>query len=153
MDNTFNKDLVTALSAIPTIQKDASNPFYQSRYLTLDRMIEVVKPIFAKHGLAIQQNIWAVGDGMACRTVIRHISGEKLESDVLVFPCPQKDPQKIASLVTYLKRYQLGAFLGISTDSDDDANMVAEKPAVKPKAAAKPAIKVSQLDPDDGVPF
>ncbi len=130
----FNKDLVSALGAIPVIKKDASNPFFNSQYLTLDHMIEVVRPILAKHNLAIQQNIWAVGDGMACRTVLRHASGDKVESDVLIFPCTQKDPQKIASLVTYLKRYQLGAFLGISTDSDDDANSVAEKPAAKPKA-------------------
>lgn len=145
MDNTFNKDLVSALGEIPVIHKDAQNPFYNSTYLTLDGIINAVRPIFKRHNLAIMQNIWAVGDSMACRTIIRHSSGESIQSDVLTFPCPHKDPQKIASLVTYLKRYQLGAFLGISTDSDDDANAVAEKPA---KAAPKKAaIK------DDMVPF
>lgn len=139
MDNTFNKDLVACLSDIPVIHKDAVNPFYSSKYLTLDAIINTIRPIFKKHNLCFMQNIWAVGDGMACRTTIRHISGDSIQSDVLIFPCAQKDPQKIASLITYLKRYQLGAFLGISTDSDDDANAVAEAPVRKAKAGKPPA--------------
>jgi hypothetical protein len=124
----FNADLVAALGEIPVITKDAQNPFFNSKYLTLDAIINTVRPILAKNRLAMIQNIWAVGDGMACRTTIVHTSGQQLQSDVLIFPCLQKDPQKIASLITYLKRYQLGAFLGIATDQDDDGN-AASKPA------------------------
>ena len=138
MDNSFNKDLVSALGEIPVIHKDASNPFFNSKYLTLDGIINTVRPIFRTHNLALMQNIWAVGDGMACRTVIRHISGESIQSDVLTFPCPHKDPQKIAGLVTYLKRYQLAAFLGIAADEDTDGNDVAEQPKAKATKKAAP---------------
>ena len=147
MDNSFNKDLVCALGEIPVIHKDASNPFFNSKYLTLDGIINTVRPIFKRHNLAFMQNIWAVGDGIACRTTIRHTSGESISSDVLTFPCPHKDPQKIAGLVTYLKRYQLAAFLGIAADEDQDGNAVAVErqiPAVKSKK--KPGI-------DDGIDF
>jgi hypothetical protein len=37
------------------------------------------------------------------------------------------DPQKYGSLISYYKRYQLQAMLGVSTtDEDDDANMVSQ---------------------------
>ena len=147
-DSNFNADLVAALGEIPVIHKDASNPFFNSQYLTLDGIINTVRPILAKHRLALMQNIWAVGDGMACRTTIKHVSGEKIESDVLIFPCAQKDPQKIASLITYLKRYQLGAFLMISTDSDDDGNAASVVPKTQPAAA-----KSKKSAPLGDIPF
>jgi hypothetical protein len=149
-DHNFNADLVAALGEIPVIHKDASNPFFNSSYLTLDGIINTVRPILAKHHLALIQNIWAVGDGMACRTTILHTSGQQLQSDVLIFPCLQKDPQKIASLITYLKRYQMAAFLGIATDQDDDGNA-----ASKPAAPAKPVPtnKSKKTAGDDFVDF
>ncbi len=151
-DANFHKDLVAALGAIPTIHKDASNPFFNSKYLTLDGILTTIRPIFNKHGLAVMQNIWAVGDAMACRTTIRHITGEKIESDVLIFPCAHKDPQKIASLITYLKRYQLGAFLGISTDQDDDGNAASVAP--KAHTAAPYSKKTRSQSADLGeIPF
>jgi hypothetical protein len=136
-ESTFSADLVKALGAIPAMAKDAQNPFFKSQYLTLDKIIATIRPILAANNLVVMQNILAVEGGMACQTVIRHSSGESISSDLLIFPCAVTDPQKIAGLITYLKRYQLGAFLLISTDQDDDANQVAaEVTAPKTKKAA-----------------
>ena len=34
----------------------------------------------------------------------------------------KNDPQVLGSLITYLKRYQLAALMGISSEVDDDGN-------------------------------
>lgn len=135
-ESTFSADLVKALGAIPAMTKDSENPFFKAKYLSLDRIIATIRPIFAANNLAVMQNILAVEGGMACQTTIRHSSGESISSDLLIFPCAVTDPQKIAGLITYVKRYQLGAFLLISTDTDDDANLItAEVAAPKTKKA------------------
>jgi hypothetical protein len=37
---------------------------------------------------------------------------------------PHADPQKYGALITYYKRYQIQALLGINTEEDDDGNSV-----------------------------
>jgi hypothetical protein len=51
-----------------------------------------------------------------------------------------QDPQKLGSLITYYKRYQLQAILGISTaEEDDDGNSVSTAPfKAEPKGPQKP---------------
>jgi hypothetical protein len=130
----FYKDLVSALGDIKPIQKDSNNPHFKSAYLSLDGLLEAVRPILKEHNLAVMQNIWAAGDGIACKTTLIHSTGSSISSDILIFPAAQKSPQQLGSLITYLKRYQISAFLGISSDEDDDGN-VAQKPATKAKKA------------------
>ena len=45
-----------------------------------------------------------------------------METDVLKIRPTKNDPQQHGSAITYAKRYQLGALLGISTEVDDDGN-------------------------------
>jgi hypothetical protein len=59
-------------------------------------------------------------------TKIIHSSGESIQSE-MVLPVVA-DPQKFGSLITYYKRYQLQAILGVSTkDEDDDGNYASDK--------------------------
>lgn len=37
-------------------------------------------------------------------------------------PCDGSNPQKIGSVMTYLRRYMLASMLGIASETDDDAN-------------------------------
>jgi hypothetical protein len=53
-------------------------------------------------------------------TRLIHESGEFIESEMILPSHPE--PQKFGSLITYYKRYQLQALLGVNTEEDDDGN-------------------------------
>jgi hypothetical protein len=80
-------------------------------------------PLLSANGLALIQPM-KVSDGHTILiTKLIHESGETIESE-MILP-NHADPQKYGSLITYYKRYQLQAMLGISTkDEDDDGNLV-----------------------------
>jgi hypothetical protein len=84
-------------------------------------------PVLSKCELAIIQPMRVEAGSTILITKLIHSSGEFLQSE-MILP-PHADPQKYGSLITYYKRYQLQAMLGISTaDEDDDANMASKQP-------------------------
>ena len=127
------KELSTALSKaqgeFDGVTKDATNPFFKSKYATLDAVIKAVKPIMAKNGLAVIQGNELDQNGVVVTTLLTHSSGEWVESK-LYLPVTKQDPQGYGSAITYGRRYALSAILGISSDEDDDGN-TQSKPVVK----------------------
>lgn len=130
----INKALVQFHAQLKPIQKDASNPFFKSDYLTLSGILDAIREPLAKNGLAIAQPIRVDGDKNILATRLIHESGEEILSEMILPSLA--DPQKFGSLITYYKRYQLQALLGISaSDEDDDANSVSQ-PQQRPASSA-----------------
>lgn len=102
--------------------KNASNPFYKSKYLDLDTLLEKLLPEANKAGLLISHH----GMANSLVTAVTDVdTGEQVQS---AFPLPEgADPQKMGSAITYAKRYNLGALFNIVTDADDDANSTVPK--------------------------
>lgn len=109
----------------------ADNPYFKSKYAPLDEVLKVVRPILAKHGLSVYQDVSTHEertDHVVIVTTIMHESGEWLESSPLTLPAFQKlkdgrsefNAQGAGSAITYAKRYSLQASLGIAADSDSD---------------------------------
>jgi hypothetical protein len=123
----ISEAFVNFQSDLKPIGFDSENPFFKSNYLSLSGILENVLPILTKHKLSISQPMRVDNGIVIISTVLRHSSGEALQSDMILPPI--SDVQKFGSLITYYKRYQLQAMLGISTrDEDDDANtLVPEK--------------------------
>lgn len=147
-ENTFYKDLVACLGSLPALHFDATNPHFKSDYLSLSGLLNGIRPTLAKFNLCLSQDV-RIDSGakeLCIRTSLIHSSGQKLESSEARFPITNYTPQGIGSVQTYARRYCALALLGVSGDADDDGQ--AAQPAPK-----KAPIKVSQLDPDDGVPF
>lgn len=106
------------------LRADASNPFFKSNYIKLDGILEAVRPLLAKHGLAVIQNAHTTEEGlMAVKTILIHESGQSMETDVMTMRPTKDDPQQRGSVVTYMKRYQLGALVGVCESVDDDGNL------------------------------
>ena len=129
------KNLVIALSSFQeqakSFKKDGAG--YGYKYITIDTILDNVRPVLAQNKLAFVQNVGAVYEGginiPTVQTVLFHESGEYIESDVFhIKPVMiKKDgteapitPQVVGSAVTYAKRYQLVAMLGLNADPDDD---------------------------------
>ena len=98
-------------------KKEAENPFYKSKYLSLDALLEKLLPIAEEKNLLISHY---GRDGYLITQVT------DLDSDTYVdsaLPLPEGvDAQKLGGAVTYFKRYNLGSLFNIVTDEDDDAN-------------------------------
>jgi hypothetical protein len=121
----ISEALVKAQKQFRPVVKDAENPFFKSSYADLSSILTMVMPILTSNGLALSQPMRVENGITILCTKLIHESGECLSSE-MILPLHQ-DPQKFGSLITYYKRYQLQAMLGISTaDEDDDANKVSE---------------------------
>ena len=115
------KNISTAMikvqEEIKGMTPDAKNPFFKSNYITLDGILEYIRPLLSKNQIWLVQEAKGLENHVSVRTSLYHSSGEFLEME------PSKnDPQVVGSLITYMKRYQLAALLGISSEVDDDGN-------------------------------
>jgi len=131
--------LVKFQSQLKPVEKGAENPFYKSSYADLSSILQAITPELTSCGLGIIQPMRVTESGTILITKIIHESGESIESEM--FLPGHQDPQKYGSLISYYKRYQLQAMLGISTiDEDDDANKASGKDfKQQPHSYSRPA--------------
>ena len=113
------------------VKKDATNPFYKSRYATLDTIWEAIRKPLSENGLSIIQTMDVLeGKSVLCTTLL-HTSGEWVDGVQLVNPV-KDDPQSLGSAISYARRYSLSAILGIVADEDDDAEIATPKSKTSP---------------------
>lgn len=108
--------LLLVQKELEPVVKDGTNPHFKNKYVTLDSLIEVVKPILNRHGIVLLQG----GDNGGIETTLLHQSGEWI-SFTYVMPLEKLTPQGAGSATTYGRRYGLASILSISTEEDDDA--------------------------------
>ncbi len=126
--------LVLAMAEMKNVEKGAENPFFHSSYATLPDVLDLVRPVLAKHKLALIQGA-EMREGLPVLVSrLLHESGEFIESESGIASVAP-GPQPYGSAITYLRRYSLMAFCGVSgKDEDDDGN----KAQVATNATAKP---------------
>ncbi len=118
------KSFIKFQSEFKGLKPDAENPFFKSSYITLDGILETTRQILTSNGLSIIQNAFSDDAGNMCvKTILIHESGQSLETEIMKMKPQKDDAQQRGSLITYMKRYQLGALLGICESVDDDANV------------------------------
>lgn len=119
----ISKALVEFQKELKQPFKDANNPFFKSKYVPLESVVEAITGIAPKHGISFTQ--WALNDEsgrVGVATLLMHTSGEFIEYDPVFMQAEKQTPQGAGALITYLKRYTLSAIFGITSDKDDDAN-------------------------------
>ena len=114
---SINTKLFNLQQEIGTISKDASNPFYKSRYFDINSLIKQLQPLLKKHRLLLLQPI---EDDMVYSKLIC-VDGTGGVISALKLP-EMNDPQKLGSCITYYRRYTLASLLGLQA-VDDDANL------------------------------
>jgi hypothetical protein len=128
------KALATAQGEIENAHKTSKNPHYKSDYADLAEIINTVRPVLSKNGLAVIQ-IPGYADGLVTvDTLLTHTSGEWVRGTSAA-PAQKQDPQGVGSAVTYLRRYSLAALCNIAQEDDDGERAVDRTP----KARAEPA--------------
>ena len=125
-----NTNCPELMAALVKAQGEMSNPLksntaeagkYSYQYADLATILDLVRPILAKHDLGIM-HIMDSGDRpvLVCR--VFHQGGGYLDSR---FPMPPAvtGPQDMGSWLTYMRRYSLMGVLAIAGEEDDDAKL------------------------------
>lgn len=118
---SINEKLFQLQQEIGTISKDASNPFYKSKYFDINSLLKQLQPLLKKHKLLLIQPI---EEDMVYSKILciegtgGVISGLKLPE--------LNDPQKLGSAITYYRRYTLQSLLALQAE-DDDGNVASGK--------------------------
>ena len=127
--------LCSAQCEVENATKNAVNPHFKNQYADLPAVLEAVRPVLNKHGLAVVQHPGFEDGVCTLTTMLIHKSGEWIQSES-ASPISKQDPQGIGSAVTYLRRYSLASVMGIS-QADDDGN-AASGPRRAPPPPRKP---------------
>lgn len=167
--------LVAALAETKDVHADSTNPYHRNKYASLGAHLAAIKPIFAKHGLAIVQFPVGYDNAVGVKTIIVHKSGESIGYDIALASPVEKDKdgniktgysgQQAGAVVSYLRRYALASVAGTATEDDDaETDRVAHaaprsvtttnyipNPTATP-AATTPAV-AGDIDPSLTVPF
>lgn len=124
------KDISAALfqfhREMSKVSKEASNPFFKSKYASLPHIQEAIKEPLDKAGLVYAQ--FPTGQHGLTTIIMHPASGQWIEA-TSEMPPANNDPQGIGSAITYQRRYSLGAALGLTIDEDDDGNAASNKSA------------------------
>jgi hypothetical protein len=118
--NIYSK-LYALQNELGAISKDATNPFYDSKYFDINSLIGQLKPLLQKHNLVLLQPI----NNNQVRTVIYDLDGGSVESS-MELPT-NLNAQKLGSAITYFRRYTLTSLLALQA-VDDDGNLAAKLP-------------------------
>ena len=123
--NEISKAMAAMQGEMTNAPKDCKG--YNYKYADLAAVWGMIREPLRKHSLFIVQEAIAVNDGVSVSTRVIHASGQWFEFEPLTIPIGKKDAHSTGSAITYAKRYQLCAALGVVTDDDD--GMAAQKSA------------------------
>lgn len=125
-EHYFTPDFMAALCKA---QGELSNPLKTGKsqgyvYVELDVILDLVRPVLAKHGLGLTQS-WTERDGKDLLvTLLFHTSGGYLHSEMplrLGNLRHGSDMQQLGAALTYARKYSVLALLGLVGDKDEDA--------------------------------
>jgi len=177
-----SENITELAKALIQFQKEAKNPTrtaqatvktrsgmeYSYGYAPLPEVVDTIRPLLAKHGLAIIQNAHGEDKTIGITTLLVHESGQWVEGEPLSYkhedirdqqgrPLDVMTPQKAGALVTYLRRYSLSPFLGLADEEDSDAARIEEevrdgpkKPPLPPPAKPPPKLPPQKKEPEPG---
>lgn len=97
-----------------SVKKDWTNPFYKSKYITLDEIMTKLQPLLDEQWLMVYNynTEWWV------KTIVTDYS-ENVYSEFRISWVT--DPQAMWKVITYWRRYNLVSIFNILADEDDDA--------------------------------
>lgn len=132
-------------------EKDGKNPHFRSAYMTLDGILNKVKPILSSVDIGVMQSIDTNERDVTCTTSLLHVSGQVITGTATVH-ADKDTPQGFGSAITYARRYGIATLLGIADCEDDDGNgaeVASKKVVSKPAPTPKPAPEASPVKPKE----
>lgn len=139
---TLHTKLLEIQKKLLKFGKNGDNPFFKSKYLTLDHLLEVLLPVLNEYDILV----YHITKDWNVETHVTDGENEIISS----FPITNlTDPQKVGSIISYGRRYNLGQIFNIVTDVDDDGNkasVLEDKKEETKQSFTKPRFWKEQLD-------
>jgi hypothetical protein len=146
MDITERIDAVS--HEIGTLEADVSNPEYNSKYTSLAKLLEHLKPLLKKYGIKVIRDIEPVSGPEGERLFILKSYYQEVEVDDIEyahsFQLPligvkMDDAQSLAAALTYSRRITDSIVFNLATEMDDDANSISPTEKRKKRTPRKTA--------------
>jgi hypothetical protein len=138
--------------AVVKYQNKERTQWFEKRYKYTDlaTIMDLVRPILAKHGLSVS-HVTGIHDGhFGLTTYLLHSSGESILS---FYPLNQTDKaQEMGSQITYARRYTTTALLGIASEEDDDGEL-ASQGKNEPKAKTEAKVESFNFNKQDAMGY
>lgn len=118
--------LKNAQEQMPDLVKDATNPHFKSKFVSLEAMLTQITPILRKNGLFIIQPFCECAGGVpGVKTILFHENGESMES-ICPIPAAKGGAQEQMAASSYARRYSIVGILGLVPVEPDDDGETAE---------------------------
>lgn len=153
--------LVKAIAETQDVHADSTNPFHKNKYASLGAHLSKIKPIFAKHGLAIVQSPTSGDKSIGVTTTIIHECGSSIMDSICIPVAENIKGQEAGAIISYLRRYSLASVAGIATEDDDaEVDRISKAPSQQvsttkfiPNPATSVNIATGETDFNLTVPF
>lgn len=125
--------LVKALAELHNVSPNKTvKANFTAKYVTLDALLDAIKPILAKYDLALRQMIVTEDGRVGVSSVFQHADGTTFDAGKLLLKADGMTAQQVGSLVTYSRRITASTAAGISVDTDDDGAAASRQPSAAP---------------------
>ncbi len=124
-------DLIGALAKMENVGANRLNPAFKARYVSLDALLDAVKPVLKEHNLALVQVLETEEGKVGVSTSLLHTSGHLFAFGKLMVKADGLTAQQVGGAITYIRRQSIQTACGISVDLDDDGHQAS---APKPQA-------------------
>lgn len=147
-----SESIIELAKALAKFQSEIKDPSKSGKanygkYVTLDELLESIRPVLSQNGLSFLQFPGGDGQLITITTVLLHSSGEWIESEPFTLKSQKVDPQGAGSAVTYGRRYSLSAILGVAWDTDDDGQASSHAIVSTTERKAEPPTPINQTKP------
>jgi len=126
--------LAKAQGTIVNASKDTENTYFKSKYAPLSAIWDACRKQLSENGLSVVQTIKQSNgiQSVTLITIMMHSSGQWVKGEMTAVT-EKPGPQALGSLITYLRRYQLAAMVGVAPEGEDDDGQSAHGQTEKQK--------------------
>jgi hypothetical protein len=111
---TATASLVAALAELDNVKANKINPAFKAKYVSLDALLDAIKPVLLDHDLALIQTLVSEDGKVGVSTAFLHASGERFDFGKLMVKADGLTAQQIGGAITYIRRQSIQTACGIS---------------------------------------
>lgn len=144
---------------IGVLVKTETNPYFKSKYMDINGLLEQLLPLLEKYNLTVVQPLSNIEGKPSLKTIIwdnddkdKDGGHTRIVSESEI-PLPENpDPQKMGSAITYYRRYALQSLFLLRAEDDDANHASSHKIPVKTPQPSTEIKKDEDINLED-IPF
>lgn len=149
IEGEYNEALMNAQAELKPVEKSTKG-IHGAKYPIIEDCQREYTPVLAKHGLVVihRPDFDSESGVQYLITELRHKNGWKTAARIPIKPQDEHNPQKVGSFITYMKRYQGNAIVGLITKGEDDDgdNFASTKQPAQNRQTQPPRNQASKND-------